>query len=113
MAKEWILSSAMNRFQLNFKRNVGATSEAIRKCNPRTLNQWREYYFSNVRSREHIEELGKKLHTKITEVIYAEIENVTEYRKRRTRSSRKSSAERCFIYSPRRTTTRKRLLRKH
>ena len=23
MAKEWILNSAMNRFQLNFKRNVG------------------------------------------------------------------------------------------
>ncbi len=30
MAKEWILNSAMNRFQLNFKRNVGATSESIR-----------------------------------------------------------------------------------
>ncbi len=29
MAKEWILNSAMNRFQLNFKRNVGATSESI------------------------------------------------------------------------------------
>jgi len=25
MAKEWILNSAMNRFQLNFKRNVGPT----------------------------------------------------------------------------------------
>lgn len=24
MAKEWILNSAMNRYQLNFKRNVGA-----------------------------------------------------------------------------------------
>ena len=33
MAKEWILNSAMNRFQLNFKRNVGPTSESIRwKC---------------------------------------------------------------------------------
>lgn len=27
MAKEWILNSAMNRFQLNFKRNVGTVSE--------------------------------------------------------------------------------------
>ena len=44
MAKEWILNSAMNRFQLNFKRNVGATSESIRKCAPKTLEEWREYY---------------------------------------------------------------------
>jgi len=78
MAKEWILNSAMNRFQLNFKRNVGATSEAIRKCSPKTLEDWREYYFTNVRSKEYIEELGRKLYTKITEVIQAEIENVTE-----------------------------------
>ena len=28
MPKEWILNSATNRFQLNFKRNVGAVSEA-------------------------------------------------------------------------------------
>lgn len=29
MAKEWILNSVMNRFQLNFKKNVGPTSESI------------------------------------------------------------------------------------
>jgi len=39
MAKEWILNSAMNRFQLNFKRNVGPTSESIRMCAPKTLNE--------------------------------------------------------------------------
>jgi hypothetical protein len=78
IAKEWILNSAMNRFQLNFKRNVGATSEAIRKCSPKTLEEWREYYFVNVRTKEHIEELGRKLYTKITEVIQAEIEDITE-----------------------------------
>ena len=78
MPKEWILNSAMNRFQLNFKRNVGATSEAIRKCSPRTVDEWRIYYFENVRTLSHIEDLGRKLYTKITEVIQAEIENVTE-----------------------------------
>ncbi|MCC5944871.1 MAG: MjaI family restriction endonuclease [Bernardetiaceae bacterium] len=49
MAKEWILNSAMNRFQLNFKRNVGPTSESIRKCEPKSLEEWRAYYFENVR----------------------------------------------------------------
>jgi hypothetical protein len=78
MAKEWILNSAMNRFQLNFKRNVGATSESIRKCSPKTVDEWRIYYFKNVRSQEHIEELGKKLYVKITEVIQSEVVQVTE-----------------------------------
>lgn len=78
MAKEWILNSAMNRFQLNFKRNVGATSEAIRKCSPKTLEEWREYYYTNIKSEQHIEELGKKLYVKITEVIQAEVADVTE-----------------------------------
>lgn len=78
MAKEWILNSAMNRFQLNFKRNVGAVSEEIRKCTPKTLDDWKEYYFSNVRSKEHIETLGRKLYVKITEVISAEVDEVTE-----------------------------------
>ena len=78
MAKEWILNSAMNRFQLNFKRNVGAVSDEIRKCTQKTLEDWKEYYFSNVRSKEHIEDLGKKLYVKITEVISAEVDDVTE-----------------------------------
>jgi hypothetical protein len=78
MAKEWILNSAMNRFQLNFKRNVGAVSDEIRNCQPKALNAWEKYYFSNVRSREHIESLGRKLYIKITEVLSAEIEQITE-----------------------------------
>ena len=78
MAKEWILNSAMNRFQLNFKRNVGAVSEEIRKCSPRTVQQWEKYYFESVRPREHIQELGRKLYVKITEVIPAEVEEITE-----------------------------------
>lgn len=78
MAKEWILNSAMNRFQLNFKRNVGPTSESIRQCSPKTLDEWRDYYLKNVRSIDHIVELGKRLYIKITEVIQSEVEDVTE-----------------------------------
>jgi len=78
MAKEWILNSAMNRFQLNFKRNVGAVSEEIRKCQPKEVREWENYYFANVYDRGHIESLGKKLYVKITEVISAEVEEITE-----------------------------------
>lgn len=68
----------MNRFQFNFKRNVGAVSEEIRKCSPKTIDDWREYYFKNVKSKDHIEDLGRKLYVKIYEVLAAEIEEVTE-----------------------------------
>ncbi len=78
MAKEWILNSAMNRFQLNFSRNVGSVSEAIRKCSPKQIEDWEKYYFKNVRSKEHIEELGRKLYVKITEVIVAEVADIKE-----------------------------------
>ncbi len=78
MAKEWILNSAMNRFQLNFKRNVGAVAEEIRKCSPRTQEEWAAYYFKEVRPREHLDDLGRKLYVKITEVIASEVGEVTE-----------------------------------
>ena len=78
MPKEWVLNSATNRFQLNFKRNVGATSEAIRKCAPKSLEEWQTYYFNNVRTEDQIIELGKKLYVKISEVLVAEINEITE-----------------------------------
>jgi hypothetical protein len=78
MAKEWILNSATNRFQMNFSRNVGKVSEEIRKCSPRTVDDWEQYYYHNVRSKEHLTELGKKLYIKISETLQAEINSVTE-----------------------------------
>lgn len=78
MSKEWILNSTTNRFQLNFSRNVGKVSEEIRRCSPKTLEEWEDYYYNNVRPKEHLRELGKKLYTKITEVLQAEIESITE-----------------------------------
>lgn len=78
MAKEWILNSVMNRFQLNFKKNVGFTSESIRKCSPKTVKEWEEYYFNNVKPKEYITELGKKLYVKITEVVQAELDDIKE-----------------------------------
>lgn len=78
MSKEWILNSAMNRFQLNFKKNVGPTSESIRKCSPKNKQEWEEYYFNKVKPKTHIEDLGRKLYIKITEVVSAEVESITE-----------------------------------
>jgi hypothetical protein len=78
MPKEWILNSAANRFQFNYSRNVGAVSEAIRKCAPKNVEEWEDYYYRNIKPKEHLIELGKRLYIKISEVLTSEIEEVTE-----------------------------------
>jgi uncharacterized protein YlzI (FlbEa/FlbD family) len=77
MAKEWILNQAMNRWGLNKKKSVGPVSELIRKCSPKDMNDWKNYYFKNVYPETYLAELGRKLYTKITEVIQNEVEEVT------------------------------------
>jgi hypothetical protein len=78
MAKEWVLNQAMNRWGLNKKRCVGPVSELIRKCVPKNQVDWERYYYKNVYPPEHLEELGRKLHVKITEIIHFEVEDVRE-----------------------------------
>jgi hypothetical protein len=78
MAKEWILNQAMNRWGINKKNSVGPVSELVRKCAPKTLEEWKTYYFQNVFSEAYLEELGKKLFVKVTEVIQFEVAEVTE-----------------------------------
>jgi hypothetical protein len=89
MAKEWILNVATNRWGLNKKRSVGPTSKWIRECSPRKVEEWKECYYSklkeflrkkgiNLGPEEYLNSLGEKLFVKISEVIRAEIEEVTE-----------------------------------
>jgi len=76
--KEWILNQANMRWGLTKKDKVGPISELIRKCSPKTKDEWERFYFDKVKPREYLEELGKRLYVKITEVCIAEIEDVTE-----------------------------------
>lgn len=78
MPKEWILNSAINRWGLQKKRMVGAVSDEIRKCSPKILEEWEHYYYKNVYSKEHLIEIGKKLYVKVTEVLQAELNEITE-----------------------------------
>lgn len=78
MPKEWILNSAINRWGLQKKRMVGAVSDEIRKCSPKTLEDWEKYYYKKVYPKEHLIEIGKKLYVKITEVLRAEIDEIEE-----------------------------------
>ncbi len=78
MPKEWILNSAINRWGLQKKKMVGAVSEEIRKCSPKTVQEWEDYYYEKVYPKEHLIEIGRKLYIKISEVLKAEIEDITE-----------------------------------
>lgn len=78
MAKEWILNSANMRWGLTRKKQVGAVVEEIRKCEPKTLDDWMKYYFKNVYPENHLIELGKKLYVKVSEVLQAEVREITE-----------------------------------
>ncbi|GAB6071728.1 hypothetical protein JCM14244_01050 [Venenivibrio stagnispumantis] len=89
MAKEWILNSATSRWGLNKKNSVGTVSEWIRECSPKNKEDWKECYkkklseFLNnkgikISPDEYLEELGKKLYIKITEVMQSEINEVKE-----------------------------------
>lgn len=78
MPKEWILNSAINRWGLQKKKQVGAVSDEIRKCGPKTVKDWRKYYFGNVYPKKYLVEIGKKLYIKISEVLQTEIESITE-----------------------------------
>ena len=78
MPKEWILNSAINRWGLQKKKMVGAVSEEIRKCSPKSVKDWEEYYYKNVYPKKHLEEIGRRLYIKISEVLRAEIDSITE-----------------------------------
>ncbi|MEM4711381.1 MAG: MjaI family restriction endonuclease [Candidatus Woesearchaeota archaeon] len=77
MSKEWILNIAINRWGLQKKKMVGAVAEEIRKCAPKTIEEWKTYYYQNVYPEDHLEEIGRKLYTKISEVIKSEIDDIT------------------------------------
>ena len=89
MAKEWILNMATNRWGLNKKNSVGPVSKWIRECSPKTIKDWEQFYYKKLADflkskgiflspKEYIEDLGRKLYVKITEVIQAEIKEVAE-----------------------------------
>lgn len=78
MPKEWILNQANMRWGLTKKSKVGPVAELIRKCSPKTLQDWEKYYLKNAYPKEHLECLGKTLFIKVTDVCKAEIEDITE-----------------------------------
>lgn len=85
--RETLLNYAFNRWGLNKAHSVGCTSELIRRCAPKELAQWEDFYFDNAYqkkndglkiTKEYVTELGKALYIKLTEVVQCELASITE-----------------------------------
>ena len=89
MPIEWVLNISTNRWGLNKKAVVGPVSEWIREIAPNSKEEWKHAYFKlldenvikkkklNISPEEYLEEIGKKLYVKISEVFRAEIDDVS------------------------------------
>ncbi len=79
--KEKVLNYACQTYQLSRPNKVGAVMALIRECQPQTIEQWEEWYFKNAFTdskkafkvtKDSMNELGNRLHEKITEVVIPE-----------------------------------------
>lgn len=79
--KEKVLNYACQTYQLSRPNKVGAVMALIRECQPKTIEEWEAWYFENAHTdgkntfkvtKESLEELGNRLHEKITEVVIPE-----------------------------------------
>ncbi len=85
--REALLNYGMNRWALNKASSVGTTSELIRKCGPKTFDDWEAYYFTNAMqkkrdgmkiTKDYITDLGRRLYVKLSEVVQNELESIEE-----------------------------------
>lgn len=79
--KEKVLNYACQTYQLSRPNKVGAVMALIRECQPKTIDEWENWYFENANTtgknpfkitRSNLEELGVRLYEKITEVVIPE-----------------------------------------
>jgi len=76
--KEQVLNLTAQRFQLTRPGAVGPTMELINECNPKSLAEWKEFYFTNAYTRKKesdkitddlLKKLGQKLYDKIQDTV--------------------------------------------
>ncbi len=78
MGKNIHLNSAVNRFRLNSKTRIGSVIDAISIVMPFNEEEWKEYYFKNVKSESDLNSVGSELYKKIIEIILPEIQSIEE-----------------------------------
>jgi len=84
---EHLLNYTARRYQLTRPSKVGPVMELIRECQPRTFDEWMDFYWENAHTKtkvpikvteEVIEELGERLYEKIIGTVMPEWERAFE-----------------------------------
>jgi hypothetical protein len=79
--KEKVLNYACQTYQLSRPNKVGAVMALIRECQPKTIEEWEQWYLKNAYTdgknqnkvtKEVLNELGERLYVKITEIVIPE-----------------------------------------
>lgn len=79
--KERVLNYACQTYQLSRPAKVGEVMRLIRECQPKSLKDWEDFYFSKATTRtknplpiskDTLVELGERLYSKIREVVIPE-----------------------------------------
>lgn len=79
--KEKVLNYSCQTYQLSRPNKVGAVMALIRECQPKTIDEWENWYFENASTEsknptkithESLRELGERLYEKITSVVIPE-----------------------------------------
>jgi hypothetical protein len=79
--KEKVLNYTCQTYQLSRPNKVGTVMALIRECQPKTIEEWEQWYFENAFTsaktptritKESLEELGERLYEKITEIVIPE-----------------------------------------
>ena len=79
--KEKVLNYATQTYQLSRPNKVGAVMALIRECQPKTIEEWEQWYFENAHTdgksqvkitKESLSELGERLYIKIKEIVIPE-----------------------------------------
>lgn len=85
--KEKVLNYTCQTYQLSRPRNVGTVMALIRECQPQTIEEWETWYFENAQTdgknqikitKEHLSELGIRLHEKIKTIVIPEWQEAFE-----------------------------------
>ena len=79
--KEKVLNYATQTYQLSRPNKVGSVMALIRKCQPKTFDQWQQWYFENAYTdgknpskitKDDLDDLGERLYVKIKEIVIPE-----------------------------------------
>ncbi len=79
--KEKVLNYTTQTYQLSRPNKVGPVMSLIRECQPKTIQEWEQWYFENAHTdgrspskitKESLEELGERLYIKIKEIVIPE-----------------------------------------